>query len=108
MSGFYTNIKKAQNYYSRFGFSATIVRMIKKITRHDYRMYMTWYKRNRPTDETLKQQRKQVFEYQPKISIVIPLFKTPERYLQELVQSVKKQTYSKPKIAVKMKKNCLS
>ena len=94
MSGFYENIKKAQNYYLRFGFSATIVRVIKKITRYDYRMYMTWYKRNRPTDETLKQQRKRVFAYQPKISIVIPLYKTPERYLQELVQSVKEQTYS--------------
>lgn len=33
------------------------------------------------------------FEYQPKISIVIPLYKTPEKYLRQLVETVKAQTY---------------
>lgn len=94
MNGLFENIKKAQKYYLRFGFSATIVRVIKKITRYDYRMYMKWYKKNRPSEEILKQQRKHEFEYQPKISIVVPLYKTPERYLEELVRSVKEQTYS--------------
>lgn len=88
------NLKKARKYYLRFGFKATIVRVIKKITRHDYRMYMTWYKRHCPTENTLRLQREHKFAYQPKISIVIPLYKTPEKYLVELVASIKAQTYS--------------
>lgn len=88
------NFKKAQNYYLRFGFKATIVRMVKKITKYDYRMYMTWYKANCPNDTELRMQRQHKFGYQPKISIVIPLYKTPEKYLAELVESIKAQTYS--------------
>lgn len=88
------NLKKAQKYYLQFGFKATIVRVIKKITKYDYRMYMTWYKRNCPTEDELRIQREQHFSYRPKISIVIPLYRTPEKYLTELIASIKKQTYS--------------
>ena len=88
------NLKKAQKYYLRFGFKATIVRVVKKVTRYDYRMYMTWYKKNCPSDATLKLQKEHKFAYQPKISIVIPLYKTPEKYLSELIKSIQEQTYS--------------
>ena len=30
----------------------------------------------------------------PKISIVVPLYKTPEKYLTEMIESVLNQTYS--------------
>ena len=94
LSSISENLKKAQNYYLRFGFNATIGRVVKKVTKYDYRMYMKWYKKSSPTEVTLKRQREYEFAFQPKISIVIPLYKTPEKYLEELVRSIKEQTYS--------------
>ena len=38
-------------------------------------------------------QKRHSFEYSPKISIVVPLYRTPEKYLQQLVESVQQQTY---------------
>lgn len=47
-------------------------------------------------DETqLEQQRTVVFDRDITISIVVPLYNTPERFLSELIESVQAQTYSK-------------
>ena len=42
-----------------------------------------------------RRQRKAVFDYMPKFSIVIPVYKTPERYLKEMLDSILAQTYAK-------------
>lgn len=34
------------------------------------------------------------FGYRPKISFVVPLYKTPEKYLRRLTESFQEQTYS--------------
>jgi len=39
-------------------------------------------------------QKKTIFPKQIKISIITPLYNTPEKFLKEMIQSVKKQTYS--------------
>lgn len=85
---------KAKVYYQQFGLRATILRARDKIARRDLISYKNWYKVNCPTNEMLTKQRKHKFAYQPKISIVIPLYKTPHVYLDEMIDSVKKQTYS--------------
>ncbi|MBR2927028.1 MAG: glycosyltransferase [Clostridia bacterium] len=46
------------------------------------------------TEEDLAAQRATVFEQDIKFSILVPLYNTPEKYLDELIQSVKAQTYS--------------
>ncbi len=56
--------------------------------------YNEWYQRWAPTEETLEAQRREVFENGPKFSIVIPLYKTNELYLRELIDSVREQTYT--------------
>lgn len=45
------------------------------------------------TEEVLQQQRNHKFEKEPKISIITPLFNTPEAFMVELLESVKNQTY---------------
>lgn len=47
------------------------------------------------TRAELKRQKKERFFYEPKISIVTPLFHTPEKFLTEMLDSVCAQTYSK-------------
>ena len=55
--------------------------------------YPRWQKKHALTDEELISQRSAHFHYEPLISIVVPLYKTPIQYLDALVKSVQEQTY---------------
>lgn len=46
-----------------------------------------------PTEEEKQKQRERVFEKEIKISVLVPLFNTPERFLRDMVESVTGQTY---------------
>lgn len=56
--------------------------------------YEWWMKKNDPTVEELEKQRKHKFKINPKISIVIPLYNTPEDLFRELLFNMYRQTYS--------------
>ena len=45
------------------------------------------------TDEERKMQSGRQFPFMPKISIIVPLFNTPDKYFTELLDSVKNQSY---------------
>lgn len=62
--------------------------------------YGEWYKLTKPSEEELERQRHKEFEYMPKLSVVIPAFKTPERYLKEMLDSIKGQTYGNWEVCV--------
>ncbi len=47
-----------------------------------------------PSEETRKEQESTVFEKMPLISILVPLYNTPERFLRDMIESVLNQTYS--------------
>ena len=47
-----------------------------------------------PSEEKRKQQESTRFEYEPLISILVPLYNTPEKFLRDMVESVLTQTYS--------------
>ncbi len=56
--------------------------------------YEAWIQLNEPDEEELKKQRETKFDYEPKISLLVPLYKTPRKFFEELVQCLKDQTYS--------------
>ncbi|MGL4774337.1 MAG: glycosyltransferase family 2 protein, partial [Clostridium sp.] len=56
--------------------------------------YDEWFKKNKVTEETLQLQREHVFEYTPKISIVVPTYNTKKEFLIEMIESVRNQSYS--------------
>ena len=58
------------------------------------RTYKKWIIQNEPNKKGQKEQKKTKFKIQPKISIVVPLYNTPKKFLNELIESLKKQTYS--------------
>ena len=45
------------------------------------------------SEEDLKKQRETVFPYAPKLSLIVPAFRTPKKFLLEMVDSVLAQTY---------------
>lgn len=62
----------------------------KKIERQAMENYGT---RSFPDEAEAKRQRETVFPRMPKISILVPLYNTPEEFLREMIESVTGQTY---------------
>jgi len=66
---------------------------ISKYTEEE-KIYRKWIQQNEPNKEMLEKQRNTKFEINPKISIVVPVYNTPEKFFKELVESLQNQTYS--------------
>ena len=56
--------------------------------------YDYWIDSNDPTEEELENQRNYKFDYEPKISIVTPLYNTPIEFFRDLLFFLHEQTYS--------------
>lgn len=87
-------VSKAITYYRQFGAKATLTRIRGEFAHYECTDYNQWAKRRRPSKEVLRCQRNEKFEYMPKISIVVPLYRTPQNYLEEMIQSVQNQSYA--------------
>lgn len=84
-------VQRAMVYLQKNGLLSFFKRLTQGITPEmDYDAY---YKRNKVTKEELEKQRKHVFAYQPKISILVPTFNTPVSLLNEMITSVVNQSY---------------
>ena len=57
-------------------------------------IYKKWFAIHKVTQEELDNQKKAKFDYEPKISIIVPTYNTPVKYLEEMIQSVIDQSYS--------------
>ena len=87
--------KKGLRYWKSQGSAAMVGKVVSKVKTASTREipYQKWIVRHLPGSKELEKQRRTKFEYQPRISIVVPLYKTPEKYLRQLVDTVKAQTY---------------
>ncbi|MGL5153152.1 MAG: glycosyltransferase family 2 protein [Clostridium sp.] len=56
--------------------------------------YDEWFKKNKVSEEVLKTQREYKFEFEPKISIVVPTYNTKKEFLVEMIESVRNQSYT--------------
>ncbi len=88
--------KKGIRYWKSQGGVALAGKIISKVKTASTREipYQKWITRHLPGKAELEKQRRTKLKYSPKISIVVPLYKTPEKYLRRLVESVQEQTYS--------------
>ena len=86
-------LQKMRRYYLDYGTKKFVIRIFEKLTFADRENYEKWLKIHLPSKSILKAQRARQFEYRPKISIVVPLYKTPENYFKEMVASVTAQSY---------------
>ena len=99
-------IKRFKEYLEKHGLKKTIKKVLCKVRdrvfqksrdrryiKEERESYKLWIQNNEPNEEELENQRKYNFKYNPKISIVVPMYNTPERYFKELVDSVREQTY---------------
>ena len=89
-------LKKTAAYFKRYGLARTIKRAGQKV--HEgltgqREGYMAWRKHVIPSANDLEAQRAATFSHRPLISIAVPLYRTDEKLLDALVESVRAQTY---------------
>lgn len=87
-------IRNLKNYGLRETVSKIRVRLspaVVKVNRH----YEKWLKDVSPTHSVLEFQKEasKELEYKPVFSILVPLYETEEKFLDELIKAVQKQTY---------------
>ncbi len=98
-------VQKFKNYLTRHPRILAIFIFIKCFLKHGYQQakekYIAFLPKNKGnsiferTYKRKKAERKTVFEKTITISILVPLYNTPKKYLVEMVESVMSQTYSK-------------
>ena len=87
-------VVKGFRYLKHYGWKEFIIRLQEKMEAENV-PYEPWYEKHKATAEQIEKQKKQAEKWNdaPKISIVVPLFKTPETFLRAMIESVQAQTY---------------
>lgn len=97
-------INQIKFYIKKYGAIKTIKKCIKTVIRRTIRFlkgekelqygdYGGWIKYNEPKDADLKLQMKRKFDYEPKISVIVPMYNTKEKFFKDLIKCMKNQTY---------------
>ncbi len=86
-------MKKGWMYFQRKGAKQFAKRVSDAVLSIDSVSYDKWRKKYGTTSQELVGQRHCTFIWEPKISILVPLYYTPEKYLREMIASVEAQTY---------------
>ena len=94
-------VRVCMDFWKENGFRALVLKSRHKLQGidNDYD-YAEWYELTKPSEEALEAQRAARFEFMPKFSIVIPVYRTPERYLKEMLDSIEAQTYENWEVCV--------
>ncbi|MCF0129672.1 MAG: glycosyltransferase, partial [Pseudobutyrivibrio sp.] len=92
-------IEKTLTYLGNYGLKKTVVKVANKLRGRDQEhfAYGEFLKNHPLTQEMLEDFKKEAesFEFKPLVSIVIPLYNTPEKFLIELVESIEAQVYDR-------------
>ena len=94
-------VEVAWEYFRDHGFRALWKKSLHRLKgiQEDYD-YNEWYKKVKITQEELEKQRNTVLLVQPKFSIVIPVYETPEKFLRKMLTSILDQTYGNFEVCV--------
>ena len=89
-------VEKGIRYWKSQGAAALAEKVVTKVknVRQGPPSYQKCIRHHLPDRNELEKQKKTSFGYRPKISFVVPLYKTPEKYLRRLTESFQEQTYS--------------
>jgi len=89
------NLKKVINEVNSYGLKATYHKARNKFTAgmENNIEYDKWIRERFVTEDELERQRNHKFEYEPKISVIIPTYNTKINFLNKVVDSVRNQSY---------------
>ena len=86
------NIKKGILYLRHFGLRGFAVKLTERLEEGDVD-YQEWLKKRALTEEERKRQRQRDWSRPVTVSVIVPLYRTPEAYLRQMIESVQRQTY---------------
>ena len=86
-------IQKGFRYLKHYGPKEFWIRLHERFEPEEV-PYGPWYEAYRPDEEELDRQRKRKFRYAPLISVAVPAYRTPEKFLGQMIDSLLAQTYS--------------
>lgn len=96
----YANVKVRTILFAKMDKKTAFVKLKNKVHVKWKNRYSVRMKRNRAFLRSIelgpeegKRQSEFVFQKPVKISVIVPLYNTPEKYLRDMIQSVQKQTY---------------
>ena len=87
-----SSVERLKRYYRQNGLLRTVRKVIN--TARGVDAYHQWFVEHRTPEKELRKQRDVRFAYAPLISVVVPTFNTPEKYLHEMIGSLLNQTYT--------------
>ena len=89
-----STLKYGINYIKQFGLKTLGVRIIEKKRERKFD-YQGFYEQNCVSDGQLEEQRMESMKWEkrPLVSIITPLYHTPEKFLRELIESVMASSY---------------
>lgn len=91
-------IRKALRYLRHYGVHDFTVRVLERLA-PEHVPYGPWLKKHSPSEEELRRQRIEAGAFmaagreQPLFSVVVPVYRTPERFLREMIGSVLDQSF---------------
>lgn len=86
--------KRGVQYVKNYGMTGLYLKVQERLYRNNLEKdYQEWMYAMRPAESEKRLQREHQFSYQPLISVIVPLYQTPELYLREMIESVLGQTY---------------
>lgn len=90
------NLVKIVKNFRKNGFNHTFKKVKNKLrgTSSQSMTLKEWENSNLPFDSEISKQRNELLELNPKISIIVPTYNTEKRFLDELIASVREQTYT--------------
>lgn len=88
-------VKKGLRYLKHYGPKKFFARLQERMEPEEV-PYGPWYEKHKATDAQLEMQRQESDKWmnRPLVSICVPLFKTPEEYLRQMIDSVQAQSYT--------------
>lgn len=87
-------VKVGTRYLGNNGFRRTLKRFLEEFYFKQARDYKIWIGMYESEDPSLIAQKLESFKIKPKISILLPVYNTPEELLIECLNSVKSQSYT--------------
>lgn len=86
------NIQKGFRYLKHYGLKEFWIRLCERMEPEEV-PYGPWYEKHKVSESELEKQRQKIWKETPIFSIVVPAYRTPVLFLEQMIESVRSQTY---------------
>lgn len=93
------NIKKGILYLRHYGPKEFWVKLTERFQADDVD-YEQWYENHKALPEELEKQKNEKWKRKQLISIVVPVYNTPQVFLRQMIESVQNQSYSEWELCI--------